>query len=137
MAGYLARFPEGRAVAGVAAALARAEAAAGETAEAERHWQLVLERAPRSPLAAEALTKLGRALLAAGRFDDAAALFEPFATADAGPLAETGLVGLAHARAGQGRWEAVKALAALYTSRFPGGRRGAEMEALAARAGAP
>ena len=55
----------------------------------------------------------------------------------AGPLAETGLVGLSHARAGQGRWEAVKALAALYTSRFPGGRRGAEMEALAARAGAP
>ena len=134
---YLERFPNGATAPRVASRLARLLAEAGDDGDAEQLWRMVLARIPRAPEGATALAELGRRLLARRAWDAAAALFEPHADPPRGRLGETALAGLVHARAGQGRREAVIALAERYRRAFPDGRRAAEVRALAEAAAAP
>ena len=130
---HLRRFPGSPVAAAVALRLAPLERDRGAPDEAERLWRLALAAAPNGPAAALALTALGRHLLARGAFTEAADLFVPFAVPAHGRLGEAALVGLMHARRGEGRSADVEALAAAHKTGWPDGSRRPEVEALRAR----
>jgi tetratricopeptide (TPR) repeat protein len=134
---YLDDHPVGRERAAVRLRLARHLHRTGGKAEAAALYEALLEEAPGAPWAAEALAAAGQARLDEGAPARAAALFERHRATAGRRTAETALVGLMHARRAQGDAAAVRALAAEYERRFPGGPRAAEVRRLAAAIGAP
>ena len=129
---YLDRFAAGPTAPRVAARLADLEARAGNDGAAEPLWRLVLTRIPDAPEGSAALAELGRRSLARRDYAGAAALFSTHVDAPPGRRAEIALVGLMHARAGEGRGAEVIALAARYRRDYPRGARSAEVDALVA-----
>jgi len=120
---YLSAFPAGRAAARARWALADHLLTTGQGRAARSQLTHLLAAHPEAPEAALALVHLGRLLLAARDWNDAAHLFAAHVAGHDPVRVEVALIGLARARIGQGRLDEARALLARYRERFPAGRR--------------
>lgn len=100
-------------------ARARALRSAGDLAGAAKAYEKLIDRAPRSAVAASAQVSLGEIQLARGRAREALAAFERYLRGG-GPLAEEAAYGRIRALRALGRDRAADDAAAAFVRRYPG-----------------
>jgi len=127
---YLSLYPQGSDAAKALLYLAERARTAGRNDEASERYRSLLERFPHKAQASKAFTRLGSGLLRAKRWQEAEALFTPHMMAGTHTKAEVALVGMIRVRMAQGQRDKAARLIARYQTRFPSGRRGAEVQRL-------